>query len=125
MQGLDHYDQLRVYLQDTGLKIVHHSSAGLDGHHHHQCMHIPLFGQSTAKKIEGHRRRMMKDITGHMMAARNIDWEMEYGTTTSNLETGGSATPPATDDEGDPLETLDVHRPTQYNYSPRHDAPKD
>jgi hypothetical protein len=39
---------------------------------------------------------MMEDISKHMVAARAIDWEMEYGTATYNLEMGGSAATPAT-----------------------------
>jgi hypothetical protein len=61
-------------------KILHHSSVGPDGHRHRKCLHIPLFRQSTAKKKEGHRRRMMEDIKNHTVVVRTIDWEMEYGT---------------------------------------------
>jgi hypothetical protein len=51
--------------------------------------------------------------------ARTIYWEMEYGTTTCNLKTGGSTITPVTDDDGDPLETLGLNRKTPSNYSPR------
>jgi hypothetical protein len=37
----------------------------------------------------------------------------------ANIETSGSATTPATDDEGDPIETVDMYQPTPYMYSTR------
>jgi hypothetical protein len=62
---------------------------------------------------------MMEDIAKHMVDVRTIDWEMEYGSATYNLKTGGGATNPASDDESDPIQTLDVHQPTPSNLSPR------
>jgi hypothetical protein len=47
----------------------------------YQCLTNPQL-----KKNEGYRRRMMEDIARHMVAAREIDWEIEYGTETYNLE---------------------------------------
>jgi hypothetical protein len=64
------------------------------------------------KKKEWNRRRMLGNIAKHKVAARTINWEMEYCTTTCNIETGGSVATPATENEGDPLDTLGVHRPT-------------
>jgi hypothetical protein len=57
----------------------------------------------------------MEDITRHIVAAGTINWEMEYGSTTCNLEMGSRAMTPATDDEGDPLKTLGVEPSSSYH----------
>jgi hypothetical protein len=63
---------------------------------------------------------MMEDIARHMVAAKIIDLEMEYGTTTYNLKTDSSAMAPASDNDGDAIEKLGVHQPTPSNYSPHY-----
>jgi hypothetical protein len=60
---------------------------------------------------------MVEDIASHIVNARTINWEMEYGATTCNLETGVSAATPDTDDEGDPICAVGVHKPPQSRYS--------
>jgi hypothetical protein len=57
----------------------------------------------------------MENIAKHIVTSRTFNWEMEYSTSTCNVETGSSAANPATDNEGDPLVILGVHQPIPSN----------